>query len=552
MVRRFLLTSIFMLTIHAGRAVEALPDSLLNFDAVYRYAVVDQVKSLQILQEMRQRRLQPEWQLDLSEGDINFYACKFHTALNCFNKAYESRDVQKSEELQIKVLNCLMNCYDILFDEKNLACVTHDLYVLSESRKDSAHMAMALFMEGKRAHYQGKNEEGYQRCCKAVDMINKSDYWRKYNLLRAFYGELAKMYYRDKNYDEALYFSRLQEKTACQPHQPNVIRIQERALFRTYAIRTNILWSLGRKEEADSIYQRCMSLPITDPFVYRDLVVYLKHTKRFEEMLPFLREAHSILRADGDTINRNTLLLLYDAGDAYQGVGQFEEAARYYADAVRLSDKLNHIHSLQVNESVRESIAVERKLARQDRIQTYVYTAIAFVLLSLAFYFIYSRLIQRKNKLMSQTIHTVMNYRYDLVHNPDDNPDEMDKKVLLDAQNDEDYQRFKQADKKIVKDGLFRQPDFGRDDLMRLMGVDKNAVHTIIKRYTGTNVSGYINTKRMEYAVYLMNAHPEYTLKAISEACGILSSTTFIRNFKEIYDMTPSEFRNSSEITPPK
>ena len=56
----------------------------------------------------------------------------------------------------------------------------------------------------------------------------------------------------------------------------------------------------------------------------------------------------------------------------------------------------------------------------------------------------------------------------------------------------------------------------------------------------------------MEYAVQLMKQHPEYTLGAISEACGIKSPATFIRNFKNTFGMTPSEFqKNMSELPAP-
>ena len=55
----------------------------------------------------------------------------------------------------------------------------------------------------------------------------------------------------------------------------------------------------------------------------------------------------------------------------------------------------------------------------------------------------------------------------------------------------------------------------------------------------------------MEYAVQLMKEHPEYTLAAIAEACGMKSPTTFIRNFRESYDLTPSEYRKSLEKLPP-
>lgn len=120
------------------------------------------------------------------------------------------------------------------------------------------------------------------------------------------------------------------------------------------------------------------------------------------------------------------------------------------------------------------------------------------------------------------------------------------------ADDDPDRQRFAEADRRIIQEELFRQPDFGRDELMRLMGVDKNTLATIVQRFTGSNVPTYINFKRMEYAVELMKQHPEYTLSAISEACGMKSPATFIRNFRNTYGMTPSEFRVEMEKnTPP-
>jgi superfamily II DNA helicase RecQ len=105
------------------------------------------------------------------------------------------------------------------------------------------------------------------------------------------------------------------------------------------------------------------------------------------------------------------------------------------------------------------------------------------------------------------------------------------------------YMVFHEMDKQIVKKALFRDPNFGRDDLMHLTGVDKNALAAIIQKYAGTNVPGYINSKRMEYAIVLIKIHPEYTLNAIAEACGIKASATFIRHFKKTYGMTPSEYR---------
>ena len=123
----------------------------------------------------------------------------------------------------------------------------------------------------------------------------------------------------------------------------------------------------------------------------------------------------------------------------------------------------------------------------------------------------------------------------------------LDEDSLKEQEKDPNWRRFHEMDKQVVKNALFRHPNFGRDDLMRLAGVDKSTIAAIIQKYAGTNVPGYINTKRMEYAIVLIKIHPEYTLNAVAEACGIKSAATFIRNFKNVYGMTPSEYRQQLE-----
>jgi AraC-like DNA-binding protein len=58
--------------------------------------------------------------------------------------------------------------------------------------------------------------------------------------------------------------------------------------------------------------------------------------------------------------------------------------------------------------------------------------------------------------------------------------------------------------------------------------------------------------KRMEYAVALLKKHPELTIAAIADMCGIKSATTFVNHFKETYGMAPSDYRASIvDSTPP-
>ena len=97
----------------------------------------------------------------------------------------------------------------------------------------------------------------------------------------------------------------------------------------------------------------------------------------------------------------------------------------------------------------------------------------------------------------------------------------------------------------MTRDKLFLKPNLNRDDLMRLIGVDKNRFGNIISRYTdASNVSVYINTKRVEYGAQLLTEHPEYTIASIATECGMSNTVTFNRIFKDVYGVTPSEYRS--------
>lgn len=561
MVFRLMLTAILAMVLFCGKAATALPDSLLTGEAAYRYMFVNPEKTKEIISTMRAQQKLPEWRLDLIEGNLCFSKCLFNKALILYKKSYESKEVQKNDSLKMMLLSRLLEVYDIKYDEKALPRYAHELYAIARSKHDTAYMSIALFVDGKRTHYQGNKKKGYERCLEAVELMKRTHFWRKNNVLRSYYGFLSKMYYDDKRYKEALKYSEAQEKFSSLPHYPEMLSQKERNLYRVYAIRANILMAKGREAEADKAYEKCVSLPIEDPFIIRNIVKYLSKRQRHEEAIPYIRKVKATLNEDSDTLSRNMVLLYYDAGDAYNGLQKYDSAAHYYAEAARMGEKIHSIRSRQLKESVNESIQLEREINRHERIQFYFYFGIAVLVIALIVYYFYAKDIRRGNKRMSQIIHTLMNYRYSTLYETNGNhnntpkkTDEMGEKDIDRLKNDPNWQSFHQMDKQIVKNELFRQPDFGRDDLMRLMGVDKGTLATIIHQFTGTNVPGYINTKRMEYAILLIKMHPEYTLNAIADACGIKSPATFIRNFKNIYGMTPSEYREqigAGDFTPP-
>ena len=113
-----------------------------------------------------------------------------------------------------------------------------------------------------------------------------------------------------------------------------------------------------------------------------------------------------------------------------------------------------------------------------------------------------------------------------------------------DEPDDEDRQLYVEMDKKVTSERLFLKPGLGREDLMRLIGVDKNRFGKMISKYSdASNTSVYINIKRVEYGAKLLLEHPEYTIATVASECGMSNTVTFNRTFKETYNMTPSEYR---------
>ena len=109
-------------------------------------------------------------------------------------------------------------------------------------------------------------------------------------------------------------------------------------------------------------------------------------------------------------------------------------------------------------------------------------------------------------------------------------------------------QRFLHFDEAVEARRLYTQPGISRDELCRVMGVDRTTFSRIIAEHSGCqNMADYLNRKRMTYAVELMYLHPNYTLQAIMEDSGYTNKMTFNRVFKEIYGMTPSEYRKQLE-----
>ena len=485
----------------------------------------------------------------MAEGDRYGYARMFRHALSCYKKAYEDPAIKDSVNIQLRLLKNLTDCYDISGNGKLLVQANMKLRDLAKANKQDAYVAMSDFMKGKHQHYQGSRDEGYALCLKALDLLKKSPCPQKEKELSLFYAALTRMYTRDGRYADAMKMSELQEQVARQIQSSEQDR--QRALYRTYAIRTNLLTAEGRDDEADSCYAAGQRLGVSDVIVQPDLVPYLRQHQMWQEILDVAQLAKKKMREDGDTCGLLMHMILRDEAEALMGLERYQEAARSYKDSELINDTLGKQYSQALITTVREAVMQEHELSRHNLFIVILISGVVFLLVVGGILIYHDRIQHRRNRTMAQNIQRLMYYREQVLKQREKEEKAGETEQKEEQESDPDKLRFEAVDNHIMKEELFRNPNFGRDELVRLMGVDKNNVSPIIQRYTGTNVTGYVNGKRMEYAVQLMKEHPEYTLAAIAEACGMKNSATFIRNFRSSYDLTPSEYRKSLEELPP-
>ena len=110
----------------------------------------------------------------------------------------------------------------------------------------------------------------------------------------------------------------------------------------------------------------------------------------------------------------------------------------------------------------------------------------------------------------------------------------------------EDFEIFQRMDREVTEKRLYLNAEIDRKQLMTIAKVDKNRFAVLIRQFAGTNFSGYINAKRLEYAKQLISEHPEYTMKTVAKMCGFNSQSTFFRVFKSVYGTTPIELSQMS------
>ena len=127
-------------------------------------------------------------------------------------------------------------------------------------------------------------------------------------------------------------------------------------------------------------------------------------------------------------------------------------------------------------------------------------------------------------------------------------PSEAIEKEPADLDSMTDTELFNLINHTIVKEKLFLDPDFGRQQLSDRFQLTFHRIGQVFSQ--GSNydsLTSYVTELRLAHSCKLLLENPELSIEAVSKQSGYKNAPTFNRNFKSKYSITPTEFRNQSE-----
>lgn len=92
------------------------------------------------------------------------------------------------------------------------------------------------------------------------------------------------------------------------------------------------------------------------------------------------------------------------------------------------------------------------------------------------------------------------------------------------------------------KEQLFLEPDLTRESLCQRLSIGRTYLSMYL-RSRGLTFYQYINSLRLEYAIKLMQEHPEIPVREVCNLSGFRSQTTFRKVFQEVMGCLPSEMK---------
>lgn len=479
-------------------------------------------------------------------ADARYYSEDFPEALNLYIKAMEAADKEGNETNFIACTGYVGNIYDTFGDNNS---------------------SMFYYLKGYNAAKHIANR--HLQACFLTNIV--TCYTRMGNIKEAkrYYAFITKIPDKDKNLNNKYYSIYVKARILAAEHL-YVKAIAEHRKAMSFAVQNGMskVYLLFQLSEIGNLYVRMCKAD--DAVAVGDTCMAMAKSINNKELVvnayKMLADAYSQVQKMDSA--RHYRELYFDLNDSVYNIKKFYKA-RY-----KLSEYENREHEHQVSQ-----------LNERISYQTYVIITVAlFLLLVMLFFYV----VYRKNLHLAQTQRLLIRRNDDLearesqnrillkqylkqLHINESKPSgvasndchdgngdgwETEQKSRLQI-SDKDMQHDDNADKQLLSKindvmdnvGIISNPDFCLQMLADMVGSNTTYVSRVINNSFQKNFKTLLNERRIREACHKLQ-NPEsysgYTIQVVYEAVGYRNASSFIRAFKKVYNMTPSEYINLS------
>lgn len=460
--------------------------------------------------------------------------------------------------------------------EEGIAVCREAIDLARQSNKKTIEARMSFIMG---SMYVGMKavKEGVECFEAAVALLKDTEYVREMSELSTIYGEYMTVLMDLGRPEEAIETGHAREAVIRRMSElpgppPGYIDQQYGFLYAKMAL---LLHEAGQKEAAADVYRKFSDTRFSRTPTGRYFSVpYLLDSGRYREVL---EQNGAYTRAfAGDTVSYNWLTALNYYARAYRGLGKYNLADAYMQRMNVLQDSIyareaqgraqEYAALFRLNEKELQLLEANALSKQRSLMLRWTFVAAFLLVLLVVTISVNYHKIRIRNRIASKQIDELLAQREELrrVFAQKELPEEAAKENAATTEAaegaeaqaadkeatgigpDDGYAAFMRMENLIVREKLFLQPSFGRDELLRVANVNKNDIGWLLRTYGKVdNINDYLNRFRVEYSVKLMRQKPNLSIEAIAEEANFRSRSTYYRAFFKVFGITPAQYMKS-------
>ena len=562
----FLLLGFLSLPVRAGGDNRA-PEQYTK-EYIMKDYMKDPVRTLQLLDKAEVNSAMPLNIVDELRSAVyrNMYRNK--SALHYARRAYVSDSLSHDNPSHLLRMTVSMaELFSLLSEYKESMRYAVQGVELARELKDIQSECKLLFCMGENKRRLAFKEEGDLFFDQAIDLLDNSKNEDYETMLSYFYGVKMGYLIADKRSNEALEIGLQREKLLDRMSEQSKIRadLLDLQFAYVYSKLAYLFHLMGDQKRAAVYYKKYQSTnAASTPDGKFDATPYLLLLGKYQAVLDNCRDFKEVMRQQ-DTLNSQYLSILNLEIQAnvklenYKTVINLQRDITAIKDSIYQREKQNAALELDALYELNEKEARISEQAFQLKIRTITLICILSGAL-LALFFLWrlwhqNCVIRNKNKALVKRINEQFSMQEEMdrsqlgVEKDLSFPEKVEDESGDNEEQDKQMNKmiFEKLDYIIKRDKMYLSPDLSREELTRIVRMNNTRFAKMIKENTDTNLNGYINNLRLNYAIHLMKEQPDYTLRAIAESSGINSMPTFHQLFKGRTGMTPSEFKNAQK-----